>query len=60
MSADLEAVRYRSAQARTYAKGRVVNWMVSPRAVVVALGVAADGNRKILGIEVGDSEDKVF
>ena len=33
--------------------------MVS-RAVVVVFGVTADGNREILGIEVGDSEDKVF
>ena len=43
----------------TYVKGRVGNRVVS-RAVVVAMGVTADGTQEILGIEVGDSEDKVF
>jgi putative transposase len=35
--------------------GRVVS-----RAVVVATGVAADGTREVLGVDVGDSEDEVF
>jgi transposase-like protein len=43
----------------TYVKGRV-NGRVVSRAVVVAMGVTDDGTREILGIEVGDSEDKVF
>ena len=30
------------------------------RAVVIATGVAADGNREVLGLDVGDSEDEVF
>ena len=30
------------------------------RAVVVATGVATDGNREVLGVAVGDSEDEVF
>ena len=29
-------------------------------AVVVATGIAADGSREILGLDVGDSEDEVF
>jgi putative transposase len=33
---------------------------VVSRAVVVATGVTAHGNREVLGIEVGDSEDKAF
>ena len=43
----------------TYVKGRVDKRVVS-RACVVAMGVSRDGNREILGIEIGDSEDKVF
>ncbi len=43
----------------TYVKARVNRHIVS-RAVVVATGVAADGNREVLGLEVGDSEDEVF
>lgn len=43
----------------TYVKARVDHHIVS-RAVVVATGVAADGNREVLGLEVGDSEDEVF
>lgn len=40
-------------------KGRVEGRVVS-RAVVVATGVTASGDREVLGVEVGDSEDGVF
>jgi transposase-like protein len=43
----------------TYVKGRVRGRVVS-RAVVVATGVTAKGDREVLGIEVGDSEDGAF
>jgi len=43
----------------TYVKARVNHHIVS-RAVVVATGVAGDGNREVLGLDVGDSEDEVF
>jgi putative transposase len=43
----------------TYIKARADHHIVS-RAVVVATGVAGDGNREVLGLEVGDSEDEVF
>ena len=43
----------------TYLKGRVRGRVVS-RAVVVATGVRADGDREVLGVEVGDSEDQAF
>jgi len=43
----------------TYVKARVDHHIVS-RAVVVATGVAAEGNREVLGLDVGDSEDEVF
>ncbi len=43
----------------TYLKGRVGKHVVS-RAVVVAFGVAADGTREVLGVDVGDSEDEAF
>jgi putative transposase len=43
----------------TYLKGRVAHQVVS-RAVVVATGVSMDGGREVLGVAVGDSEDKVF
>ncbi len=43
----------------TYVKARVDGRVVS-RAVVVATGVAADGAREVLGLDVGDSEDEVF
>jgi transposase-like protein len=33
---------------------------VVAKAVIVATGVAADGNREVLGVAVGDSEDKAF
>ena len=32
----------------------------SPAAVVVATGVTTNGDREVLGIEIGDSEDGVF
>jgi putative transposase len=43
----------------TYVKARINHHIVS-RAVVVATGVASDGNREVLGLDVGDSEDEVF
>ncbi len=43
----------------TYVKARVDHRIVSG-AVVVATGVAASGDREVLGPEVGDSEDEVF
>jgi transposase-like protein len=43
----------------TYLKGRVRGRVVS-RAVVIATGVTAIGDREVLGIDVGDSEDGAF
>ncbi len=43
----------------TYLNGRKDHRVVS-RAVVVATGVAADGNREVLDLDVGDTEDEVF
>ncbi len=43
----------------TYIKARNNHRIVS-RAVGVATAVTADGNREVLGLEVGDSEDEVF
>jgi putative transposase len=43
----------------TYIKARVAHRIVS-RAVVVATAVTMDGNREVLGLDVGDSEDEVF
>jgi transposase-like protein len=43
----------------TYVKGRVRGRVVS-RAVVVATGVTSVGDREVLGIDVGDSEDGAF
>lgn len=43
----------------TYVKARVSHRIVA-RAVVVATGISADGNREVLGLAVGDSEDEVF
>ena len=43
----------------TYVKGRVGGRVVS-RAVVVATGVTATGDREVLGVDVGDSEDGAF
>ena len=30
------------------------------RAVVVATGITAQGNREILGVDIGDTEDETF
>lgn len=43
----------------TYVKARNNHRIVS-RAVVVATAVTIDGNREVLGVDVGDSEDEVF
>jgi putative transposase len=43
----------------TYCKARVDHQVVS-QAVVVAIGVRADGHREVLGMDVGDSEDGAF
>jgi putative transposase len=43
----------------TYVKGRV-NGRVVSRAVVIATGVTATGDREVLGVDVGDSEDGAF
>jgi transposase-like protein len=43
----------------TYCKARVGRRVVS-QAVVVAVGVAADGRREVLGFEVGDTESQSF
>jgi transposase-like protein len=43
----------------TYIKARYNHRIVS-RAVVVATAVTVDGNREVLGVDVGDSEDEVL
>ena len=43
----------------TYVKARVGGRVVS-RAVVVATGVTETGDREVLGLAIGDSEDKAF
>jgi putative transposase len=43
----------------TYVKAHDGARVVS-KAIVVATGVSADGNREVLGLAVGDSEDKTF
>ena len=43
----------------TYVKAHEGARVVS-KAIVVATGVAADGNREVLGLAVGDSEDSTF
>ena len=43
----------------TYCKARVGHRIVS-QAVVIAVGVAADGRREVLGFDVGDSENEGF
>jgi putative transposase len=43
----------------TYVKSHAGASVVS-KAIVVATGVAADGNREVLGFAVGDSEDGAF
>ena len=45
----------------TYLHGRdPARRQVISRAVIVAVGIAANGQREVLGIEVGDSEDEAF
>ena len=45
----------------TYLKGRLGKaQQVCSRAVVVAMGVNADGRRELLGLKVGDSETETF
>jgi putative transposase len=43
----------------TYCKARVGHRVVS-QAIVVAVGVAADGRREVLGFDVGDTEKEAF
>ena len=43
----------------TYIKARINHRIIS-RAVVVATGVTVNGDREVLGVDVGDSEDEVF
>ena len=43
----------------TYIKARINHRIIS-RAVVVATGVTLNGDREVLGVDVGDSEDEVF
>ena len=43
----------------TYCKARVNHRIVS-QAIVVAVGVAADGRRKVLGFDIGDTENEGF
>ena len=40
-----------------YCKARVIHRVVS-HAIVMAIGVTADGRREVLGTDVGDSEDR--
>jgi putative transposase len=64
---DLEAFRTRRLEGEfpyvfcdaTYLKARVKGRVVS-RAVVIATGVTSTGDREVLGIDVGDSEDGAF
>ena len=45
----------------TYLHGRdPARRQVISRAVIVAVGITANGQREVLGIEVGDSEDEAF
>lgn len=41
----------------TYCTARVGRWVVS-QAIVIAVGVAADGRREVLGFDVGDTESE--
>jgi putative transposase len=68
LDAGLEAFRSRSLEQvefpyvfldATYVKGRVGGRVVS-RAVVVATGITRTGEREVLGVDVGDSEDGAF
>jgi putative transposase len=44
----------------TYLNVRNTTGQVVSMAVIVATGIAADGSREILGLDVGDSEDETF
>jgi transposase-like protein len=45
----------------TYVKARDTDLhQVVSRAVVIATGITADGQREVLGVDVGDSEDETF
>jgi putative transposase len=44
----------------TYLHVRDDNHQVVSKAVIVATGVTANGDREVLGLDVGDSEDEVF
>jgi putative transposase len=44
----------------TYLNVRNTSRQVTSMAVVVATGIAADGSREVLGLDVGDSEDETF
>jgi transposase-like protein len=44
----------------TYLNVRDTTWEMVSMAVVVAAGIATDGSREVLGIDVGDSEDGTF
>jgi hypothetical protein len=44
----------------TYLNVRNATGQVVSMAVIVASGIAADGSREILGLDVGDSEDETF
>lgn len=44
----------------TYLNVRNGTGQVVSMAVIVASGIAADGSREILGLDVGDSEDETF
>jgi putative transposase len=44
----------------TYLNVRNTTSQVVSLAVVVATGIAADGSREVLGLDVGDSEDETF
>ncbi|MBM7518656.1 transposase-like protein [Nocardioides nitrophenolicus] len=44
----------------TYLHVRNTTSQVVSMAVVVATGIAADGSREVLGLDVGDSEDETF
>jgi putative transposase len=44
----------------TYLHVRNHSGQVTSMAVVIATGITAEGNREVLGVDVGDSEDEVF
>ena len=44
----------------TYLHVRDDNHQMASKAVIVATGVTANGDREVLGLDVGDSEDEVF